>query len=335
VHHSKVGIRFIELAMLLVVFFPVSSLAQIYQLAEMNTDQLRALDRQKTVVILPGGILEEHGPYLPSYTDGYANAAMAKELAHAIAARPGWKVLVFPQVPLGHSGANDIGGKFYFPGSVTVRHSTLRAVYMDLAAQLGEQGFRWIFLVHDHGDPDHNRALDEASDFFTDSYHGVMVHLLGLKRMSSCCDMREKVLTPVQVKEDGLPVHAGVEETSQILFLRPELVRSDFRDAPSWSAANFEELYRLAEKPDWPGYFGAPRHASAALGALEFQAVVSALSGLALQILDGLDWRKLPRFADDVDPRDAQGESAVAANDRKIERRQLEWMKSHRISRGP
>lgn len=44
--------------------------AQIYHVAQMNTEQIRALDKQKTVVIIPGGILEEHGPHLPSFTDG-------------------------------------------------------------------------------------------------------------------------------------------------------------------------------------------------------------------------------------------------------------------------
>ena len=47
--------------------------AQVHRMAELNTAQIRALDRQRTAVILPGGILEEHGPYLPSYTDGYYN----------------------------------------------------------------------------------------------------------------------------------------------------------------------------------------------------------------------------------------------------------------------
>ena len=45
--------------------------AQIYRVAEMNAEQIRVLDRQSTVVIRPGGVLEEHGPHLPSYSDGY------------------------------------------------------------------------------------------------------------------------------------------------------------------------------------------------------------------------------------------------------------------------
>src|SRR4030095_3010483 len=37
--------------------------AQVYRLAELNIDQIRMLDRQRTVILLPGGVLEEHGPY--------------------------------------------------------------------------------------------------------------------------------------------------------------------------------------------------------------------------------------------------------------------------------
>src|SRR5450631_700127 len=135
-----------------VLLAPVLAQSQVYQLGELNADQLRAFDRMKTVVLFPGGILEEHGPYMPTYTDGYSNRYYTQQLAKAIAAKPGWKVLIFPEIPLGFGGANNIGSKWNFPGTYTVRLNTLRAVYMDLAGDLGEQGFRWIFVVHDHGD---------------------------------------------------------------------------------------------------------------------------------------------------------------------------------------
>lgn len=73
---------------------------------------------------------------------------------------------MFPPIPLGSGGANEIGGKYRFPGTYAVRPATLRAVFMDLAAELGEQGFRWLFIVNDHGSPDHNRMLDHAGGFF-------------------------------------------------------------------------------------------------------------------------------------------------------------------------
>lgn len=107
-----------------------TSSAQVLRVAELNTEQIRGLDRQRTVVILPGGILEEHGPYLPSYSDGYYNERLARDLAEAVAGRPGWTAVVFPTIPLGSCGANEIGGKYWFPGSYTVRMATLRAVFI-------------------------------------------------------------------------------------------------------------------------------------------------------------------------------------------------------------
>jgi creatinine amidohydrolase/Fe(II)-dependent formamide hydrolase-like protein len=85
-----------------VMFSSQQVAAQILRIGEMNTQQIRALNLQKTVVLIPGGILEEHGPYLPSYTDGYADDAYIRELAKAIVARPGWTVVLFPQIPLGN-----------------------------------------------------------------------------------------------------------------------------------------------------------------------------------------------------------------------------------------
>src|SRR5438132_13521248 len=97
--------------------FHIMANAQTYRIAEMNTEQLRSLNRDKTVVLLSGGILEEHGPYLPSFTDGYWNERLTNDLAKAIAAKPGWSVVIFPTIPLGNSGSNDIGGKYSFPGT--------------------------------------------------------------------------------------------------------------------------------------------------------------------------------------------------------------------------
>jgi creatinine amidohydrolase len=224
--------------------------AQIYRVAELNTEQIRALDRERTVVILPGGILEQHGPYLPILSDGYWNERLTQVLADAIVSRPGWSVLVFPMIPLGNSGANDIGGRYSFPGSYTIRFSTLRGIFMDLATELGEQGFRRIFVLHAHGAPNHSRALDQAGDYFRDLYGGHMIHLAGLLPVMEAW---EGPKNEEEEAEDGLPIHAGMDETSWMLFLRPDLVDPKFRTAAPIASAEMEDLIRLAEKPDWPG----------------------------------------------------------------------------------
>lgn len=66
------------------------------------------------------------------------------------------------------NGVN-IGGEYDFPGTYAVRWSTVRAVYMDLATELEEQGFRWVVVMHGHGAPHNNLALEQAGDYFRDS----------------------------------------------------------------------------------------------------------------------------------------------------------------------
>jgi creatinine amidohydrolase len=305
--------------------------AQIFRIAEMNTRQIQALDRQRTVVIIPGGILEEHGPYLPSYSDGYAIEEYTQQLARAVVARPGWTVVLFPQIPLGNDPANTIGGKRIFPGSYPIRMATLRAVYMDLATELGDQGFRWVFLVHNHGAPNHHKALNQASDYFHDAYRGAMVHLFGLKPVFLCCGVEEQMLSAREREDEGFSVHAGAGEQSQLLFLRPEFVPPDYREAESLTGRSFADLVRLAKVNDWPGYFGAPRLASAALGAKAFALSSQKVNEVALQILDGLDYTKISRYADEMDPLNVAGEAAQLEHEQLQEKRQSDWLKANNI----
>src|SRR5690349_2247977 len=241
--------------------------AQVVRLADLNTRQIQALDREKTVVFLQGGMLEEHGPYLPSFTDGILSDRLTREVAQGVVARtPGWTALNLPPVSVGSSGSNEIGKRFVFPGTYAVRPSTLRAIYMDLATELGEQGFRWVMVVHVHGSPLHIGALDEAGDFFHDTYGGTMVNLWGLLPVLGGWGNAMSIMTAEQKRDDGVSLHGGADEHSMMLYLAPELVSPGYRTASSVSGSNYEESFAVAQKPGWPGYIGAPKHASAALG---------------------------------------------------------------------
>lgn len=314
--------------------------AQIHRVAQMNTEQIRSLDKQKTVVILNGGILEEHGPHLPSFSDGYSNEWLTQNLAEAIAARSGWAVLVFPIIPLGHGGGNEIGGKYVFPGTYAVRRSTLRAVFMDLATELGEQGFRWVFIVYGHGSPFHNLMLDQAGDYFRDTYGGRMVHLRGLEpkpeQLSKLNLTAPKSgLSESENKENGLlDVHAGLEETSRLLFLRPDLVNPVYRTLPPFAANSPTDLFRVSKAPNWPGYIGSPRLATANYGAQLQQNRSARDNALAIAILDGLlEEREIPRYANFMlgDKTVAQGLEGASSYDAEVGRKQREWMKKKGI----
>jgi len=96
-----------------------------------------------------------------------------------------------------------------------VRPATLRAIYMDLAAELGDQGFKWIMVVHVHGAPMHIRALDQAGDFFHDTYGGRMVNLWGLVPvLSGWGNAMGAAMTDAEKNEDGVSLHGGMDSTA-------------------------------------------------------------------------------------------------------------------------
>ncbi len=274
--------------------------AQIVRVGDLNAAQIHALDRSKTVVLLTGGMLEEHGPYLPAGTDAILSSQLAQDVAQSVVtAKPGWTVLAFPQIPFGAAGSNEIGGQFSFPGTYAVRPSTLRTVFMDLASELGDQGFRWIMVVHVHGAPPHIRAIDDAGDFFHDTYGGRMINLWDLVPViSGWGNAMVSAMTDAEKKEDGASLHGGMDEHSLILHLKPELVSPGYKTAPAVTGQTTTESFEQARKPGWPGYLGSPRLATAALGEKIWKAFAAAASDQTLKILDGADPSAIPRYAD-------------------------------------
>ncbi len=315
--------------------------AQIFRVAQMNTEQIKALDKQKTVVILTGGILEQHGPHLPTFTDGYSNEWLAQKLAEAIVERPGWSVLMFPTIPLGHEGANEIGAQFVFPGTYSIRRSTLRAIFMDLGTELGEQGFKWVFVVHGHGAPFHNLMLDEAGEYFRDTYGGRMVNIFGLqpdKDQLAALNLPpspDKSLLDEEKKEIGnIDVHAGFNETSRLMFLRPDLVSPVVKQLPPLTTNDFGEFFKIARTPGWLGYQSSPRLANANYGALSMKYRSQQHNALVFAILDGkLDERNIPRYAKILtgNPQVKTSLEPSTRNEVERERKQREWMKKKGI----
>ena len=52
---------------------------------------------------------------------------------------------------------------------------------------------------------------------------------------------------------------------------------------------------------------------------------------IALQILDGLEYSKIPRYADEMDPVDAAGERAELEYEQVLEKRELDWLKTNKF----
>ena len=307
--------------------------AQVLRAADLNTAQLRALDRSKTVVFLLGGMMEEHGPYLPAFTDGILSERLLGEMLKAFGdKKPGWTALVFPPISIGASGYNEFGGHYNFPGTYAARPSTLRSLFMDVAEDIGEQGFRKIFVVHVHGSPHHITALDDAGDYFRDTYGGQMVNTWGLLPVIGGWGRAVAALSDAVKKEEGASFHAGMDEHSLMLHLRPELVAPGYASAPIVTGATPEASLQTARGKDWPGYLGSPRQASAEIGARIWRSFADAAIEHMVKIVDGADPRQFPRYADlqRKNPIFTEWIKTGEARDAERAKRQQEWLAKRR-----
>jgi len=267
--------------------------SRIHRLDELTWPQIDALDRERTLFILPVGMLEEHGPHLPIGADTlgvtYEADGTSKRVSRAL---PDWNVVMMPPINYGQGGANVLGDMLVHPGTYGIRQSTLRSLVADVGGQLAQNRFKWIFVVNGHGAPTHNIAINEACDFVSETFHVTMLHLSALFRADAAIQasgekMNAKYFSAAELSSFGMDVHAGVGETSGMLAVRPDLVRSNYRTLPSRAGRSHEELREIAMAPGWQGYLSAPAKATAEYGRAVEAWWIDGFTGLILRAVRG------------------------------------------------
>jgi creatinine amidohydrolase len=108
---------------------------------ELTSAEIGALDRDKTIVILPLGSVEQHGNHLPLGTDTMLAQAVSLAAADATG-----DTVVMPPPWYGFSAHH-----MRFPGSVTLRPETFMAIVEDMVAALVRHDFHRILMVNGHG----------------------------------------------------------------------------------------------------------------------------------------------------------------------------------------
>lgn len=315
---------------------PAYAQQRVYRLEELRWPQIDSLDRDRTMFILPTGMIEQHGPHLPVGSDTYGVLFEADGAAARVSrALPEWNVVLMPPLHYGEGGANEMGGILVHPGTYGIRQSTLRSVVADIGAQVAQNGFRWIFVLTGHAPPHHSVAINEACDFVSESFKVTMLHVSGHFRADADIQSQGRKVaarhfSPAEIVSFGRDVHAGVSETSVKLAIRPDLVDSGYRKLPGLIGQTFEELWTIASSPKWPGYLSSPAKATAAYGRDVEAWWVEGLSDLILRAARGENFSKAPRFPEATHPALEGPIRKVLDNERAFESRLQQWLDRRR-----
>jgi creatinine amidohydrolase len=228
----------------------------IRELADLTWEEVRDLDRARTVAVLPVGALEAHGPHLPLATDVVIAQAMARAGAERIEAR-GRSAVILPALPF---TAAPFGAAF--AGTLSIAPATVTTLLLDLARELTRHGFAALAMANAHLDPTHLGALAAVEA------RARAERLLPVV----CPDVSRKpwALRLTDEFKSGA-CHAGRYEGSIVLAVRPELVRDDLRRAlppvdVSLAAAIRVGAGTFEEAGGARAYFGRPADADAEEG---------------------------------------------------------------------
>ena len=147
----------------------------------------------RTVLVLPLGSTEQHGPHLPLSTDTDIAIALSERLAAAVP-----QALVAPPIPFGSSGEHRT-----FAGTLSIGRDGLTLLLVELCRSA--DAFAGVVIVSTHGGNRH--SVESAVDVLRSEGRKVM-------RWSPA---------------GGEPTdsHAGHAETSVMLALHPGSVRRD------------------------------------------------------------------------------------------------------------
>lgn len=240
---------------------------------ELTREEARARAAE-ALLVLPLGATEQHGPHLPVLTDTitveHIAAAAAKRAATAI------PVLLAPTLPFGSSDHH-----LPFGGTLSLRTETYYRVLCDLIASLAAGGARRIFLVNGHGG-NHELAQLAARDM-------ALVHRVSIAATSYWIAAWDDLVRLEAHTLGRLPGHAGAFETSQVLALRPDLVRRPLPhrgDAPSAGPPKIAPPFRAERHGAWQaidGFTDSPDRASTALGHAFLDAAAAAIAAALVE----------------------------------------------------
>jgi creatinine amidohydrolase len=266
----------------------------------MTLKQLRRLDRAKTVVLQPIGMVEVHGEHLPLGTDTFAvDALTSAAVAWLLDRDAALHVLLLPTIPYGTDPVDqrrpDI---FADAGSVWIGSDTLKAIIGDVVRRVVGYGFRYVFPLGFHGGGLHNIALGEICETLRVEFPDAIIaepvgYVLGGAELDVSPGLETllgRSLTPQeQVALQG-SVHAAMFETSMMLAIHPELVDPAYKDLHT---VGWEVVYQGDE---WPGYIGAgPRHADPNVGRAVLQWRGVRAASLIYKAIQGEAITSLPR----------------------------------------
>ncbi len=232
--------------------------------AEMTAYEIKAVEREQTLVMFPIAACEQHGKHMPTYTDSILCGAVAS----AVEQKMPEAVLLLPTLWVGASQHHLRWG-----GTLTATLETYTQLLCEISKSALDNGFRRLLLLNGHGgniDPMHVAMREMQLDYRNCLLSSASYWSIAEGEIAAC--MEDNIHTMG---------HACEVETSLMMHLRPELVKqSEIEDGSDFLKDNVAgvNISRDMLQRTKTGTAGSPHLASPEKGAKMFTAIVEKVS---------------------------------------------------------
>ena len=185
-------------------------------MVEMTWQEVKKEAENKSIVLFPISVVEEHGPHMDLSPDIYGAQIICKLIKYKLNEH-GINSIIAPPY---YWGINEATGRF--PGSFTVKPETFKAVLFDIIECLKTWGFTNIFTFNVHGDSKHCITLEESISEIREKLGISVYNLFSLSK--KIIDSHE----PFRANRDGKfspDYHAGATETALMWTYFPNKVK--------------------------------------------------------------------------------------------------------------
>ena len=181
-------------------------------LNRLSWADVAAMDRSRLAYVLPVGSTEQHGRHLPVGTDDLILQTSLDRLEQTLETRN-----TFLRLPALHYGNSF--EHLDFPGTMTLRTTTMLAVAEDLLECMARHGVRYLVIVNSHGGnaPVFRSMAQEWEQRFGIKVFGV--HYFGSDFFAGAQPLLQ---TPV-----NRDIHGGEIETGYLMHALPDVVQRD------------------------------------------------------------------------------------------------------------
>ncbi|MFB6136195.1 MAG: creatininase family protein [Halobacteriaceae archaeon] len=206
-----------------------------YRYEKLTWEEVDERAGEETLVVVPVGSTEDHGPHLPLDVDQRIPTAVCERTA-----RDREDTLLFPTVSQGY-----LPHHMDYPGGVTIGWETFVNHLIDVGVSLAHHGFRKVLFVNGHGSNHH--LVEQASRQIVIQYPEVQAAMLSWWELE---EVREEFRRIRDAGPKGT-AHAGELETSVYLHLDPDRVKTEEapRDVSYPESRYFNNVDLAGEKP--------------------------------------------------------------------------------------